>query len=217
MMYAEDILHTVLNHHPCCQAWAVPFSSLEERERAYFDALAPACRAAVVLGHHVTTIAEWTWYARGEEEYCDADDHTQAVCEALVQTFTQNGFQSAIVPYPGKSGLRFRDVAQAAGAGTIGTNAFLLHPEWGPWIHLRVLATDAPVRDNPAPVRGVCTRCDACIAACPAGAIREGIFEGLKCRSYREARGEYVPVGPEREYKYCTICADVCPIGPKPR
>ena len=117
-MYAEDILHTVLIHHPCCRAWAVSLSSLQEQERAYFDAFAPDCTTAIVLGHHVTTVAEWRWYVRGEdEEYCAADDHIQEVCEELSQAFSQNGCTSKIVPYPETSGLRFRDVALAAGAG----------------------------------------------------------------------------------------------------
>lgn len=216
--YAEDILRTVLAQHPCCRAWAVPVSSLKARERAYFAAFAPDCETAVVLGHHVTTMAEWTWYARGEDgEGCAADDHAQAVCEELTRAFSQKGYQSLIVPYPDTSGLRFRDVARATGAGQIGINAFLLHPEWGPWIHLRVMATDAPVRTMPVPSGRVCVDCDICISACPAGAITRDGFDGLTCRSYREARGEYVPVGPEREYKYCMTCAEVCPIGEKPK
>ena len=212
-MYAEDLLHTVLSHHPCCRAWAVPISSLDLREKAYFDAFASDCETAIVLGHHVTTMAEWTWYARGEDgECCAADDHTQAVCEELTRIFSQNGYRSRIVPYPGKSGLRFRDMARAAGTGEIGINAFLLHPEWGPWIHLRVLATNAPVRTTPVPIGRVCIDCDACISACPAGAIGWDFFDGLKCRNYREGRGEYAPVGPERVFEYCTVCADVCPV-----
>lgn len=216
--YAEDILPTVLTHHPCCRAWAVPVSSLHERERAYFGAFAPAWGTAVVLGHHVTSMAEWTWYARGEDgEGCAADDHTQAVCEALIRAFSEKGYRSRIVPYPGESGLRFRDVARAAGAGQIGLNAFLLHPEWGPWIHLRVLTTDAPVRTEPVPTGRVCIDCGACISACPAGAIRKDSFEGRRCRSHREAKGEYTPVGAERAFGYCTVCADVCPVGGKPK
>lgn len=215
--YAEDILCTVLAHRPCCRAWAVPVSLLQERERVFFAAFASDCETAVVLGHHVTTMTEWTWYARGEDrEGCAADDHTQAICEELTRAFSQNGYTSAIVPYPGKSGLWFRDVAQVAVAGEIGINAFLLHPEWGPWIHLRVFTTNAPVHNAPVPIDRVCVECDACISACPAGAITRDGFDGLTCRSYREEKGEYTPVGPDRELEYCAICADVCPVGEKP-
>jgi epoxyqueuosine reductase QueG len=109
-------------------------------------------------------------------------------------------------------------VAQAAGAGEIGTSAFLLHPVWGPWIHLRILATAAPSRDRRegSVSKAVCTACGTCVSACPAGAIREESFDGLACRRYRQEKGEYVPVGPDRELHYCTLCADVCPVGRRP-
>jgi epoxyqueuosine reductase QueG len=117
-----------------------------------------------------------------------------------------------------ESGLQFRFVAQTAGAGTIGTNAFLLHPEWGPWIHLRVLATEGPAGSK----RGgdcapVCNACGACVSACPAGAIQDALFDGLLCRRHRKTKGEYMPFGPQRKLRYCTICAQCCPIGEKPK
>ena len=120
-------------------------------------------------------------------------------------------------PYPGESGVQFRSVAQSAGAGRIGINVFLLHPFWGPWIHLSVLATDAPSRNRPVCHAPVCNSCGACITECPAGAIRQDSFDGLLCRRYRKEKGEYLPVGRERELRYCTICADICPIGRKPQ
>lgn len=51
--------------------------------------------------------------------------------------------------YPGESGLQFRFVAEAAGLGRVGTNAFLFHPAWGPWVHLRVMATTAELEVRP--------------------------------------------------------------------
>ena len=125
-------------------------------------------------------------------------------------------FPTKIVPYPGQSGLQFRFVAQSAGAGEIAKNAFLLHQQWGPCIHLRVLATQAPTKNRPRRVISVCNDCGACVSACPAGAIQDNIFDGLKCRQFRKARGEYNPIEPEHEPRYCEICADMCPIGPRP-
>jgi ferredoxin len=62
----------------------------------------------------------------------------------------------------------------------------------------------------------LCDRCMLCVAECPAGAIDESSFNGLQCRSFRKARGEYIPVGPEREFRYCKICVKVCPKGARP-
>jgi len=217
MIYAEDIINRVIQQHSCCKVWTVPLSSLDMREKKFFDEIAPTSKTAIILGHHIVTKAEWTWYIKEDgSEHCSADDHTANVCEQLKHALEKYGFRTQVVSYPGESGLQFRFVAQAAGAGEIGINAFLLHPEWGPWIHLRVLATDATSIVKIISHARVCNACGICISECPSGAIQHDSFDGLRCRSYRKAKGEYVPFGLERELRYCTICADVCPIGQKP-
>jgi len=219
MPHCEDIVQPIVDPLPCCDVWTVSIDALDDREAAFFQGFMPSARTAIVLGHHVVTEEEWQWYATEDgSERCAADDHTKAVCKDLERALKAHGFPVEIVPYPGESGLQFRFVAQAAGAGEIGTNAFLLHPAWGPWIHLRVLATEGPTRSR----RGrksvqVCDVCGACISACPAGAIQEDAFDGLLCRRYRAAQGEYIPVGPQRELRWCTVCADICPLGQRPR
>lgn len=221
MHHCEAIVKAIVDPLTCCDVWTIPVDALANREVAFFQSFMSTAKTAVVLGHHVVTEEEWAWYAtENGGEHCAADDHAKAVCKDLQRALEANGFPTEVVPYPRESGLQFRFVAQAAGAGGIGTNAFLLHPEWGPWIHLRVLATEGPSRSK---VGGnsahVCDACGACIAACPAGAIQDAMFDGLLCRRYRGAQGEYTPVGPQRELRYCTICAHSCPIGqrPKPR
>jgi len=120
------------------------------------------------------------------------------------------------VPYPHKSGLQFRYVAQAAGLGRIGRSAYLLHPEWGPWLHLRVFATTKMFYDYTGEIEDeFCQECDKCVRVCPAGAFEDG-FEGLKCRQYRLSRGDYKPFGDERYHKGCKKCAIVCKAGLRP-
>jgi epoxyqueuosine reductase QueG len=179
----------------------------------------PEAAAAIVVCHHIVTTEEWTWYQpSGSHERCAADDHTLEVCVNLEDRLAECGFQSGIVDYPGESGLQFRFVAQAAGLGRIGRNAFLLNSDWGPWVHLRVLGTTASLEKRaPLELGEICTKCNRCVDACPAGAITEGGFEGLQCRAYRKERGEYTPIGKVGVYDWCTMCAQVCPIGDQPR
>jgi epoxyqueuosine reductase len=219
MSHCENIVKAVTKPLACCEVWTVSVGDLDRREAAFFRGFMPMARTAVVLGHHVVTEEEWQWYATEiGGERCAADDHAKEVCKALQQVLMAHGFSTEVVPYPGESGLQFRFVAQAASAGAIGMNAFLLHPAWGPWIHLRVLATEAPVgKKRVGECPQVCNACEACVSACPAGAIQDAMFDGLLCRSHRRAKGEYVPVGPQRELRWCTSCAQCCPIGDKPK
>jgi len=219
MLNAADIVKAVTKPLACCDAWIVSVEDLDSREAEFFRGFMPMAQAAIVLGHHVAAEEEWQWYAGDNGgEHCAADDHAKGVCQGMQEALKAHGFATEVVPYPRESGLQFRFVAQAGGAGTIGTNAFLLHPAWGPWIHLRVLATEAAARrKRTGGSAQVCTACGACVSACPAGAIQDAMFDGLLCRRYRQARGEYTPVGPQRELRYCEICAQCCPIGDKPQ
>jgi epoxyqueuosine reductase len=219
MTSISETLLKILGPRPCCGLAAVPVSGLAERERKFFAAEMPFARSAVVLAHHVTTIEEWRWYAlENGGERCAADDHAGEVLRLIRGELLRAGQQTEIVKYPEQSGLQFRSVAQAAGFGRIGVNAFLFHPQWGPWVHLRVLAAGAELDIRPAADGGqFCNRCMLCVPACPAGAISEEGFAGQTCRAYRKAKGEYEPYGPERELRYCLLCALNCPRGTMPR
>ena len=217
LVLAETVLDKVLQPYNCRSFWTVGIRDLAVPERDFFHHSMPRAKTAVVVGHHVTTREEWKWYVSASRgAHCAADDHARNVSLHLEEALLRQGFPTEIVPYPGESGLQLRFVAQSAGAGEIAKNAFLLHPQWGPWIHLRVLATQALTKNKPRRVISVCNNCGACVSACPAGAIEDDTFNGLKCRQFRKARGEYHPVGPKRELRYCEICADICPIGSKP-
>lgn len=203
---------------PCCNLAAVPIQALAERERKFFASFMTDAATAIVMAHHVVTEEEWTWYSPvGSQERCDADDHLRGVCEAIKGQLAQEGYQANLVKYPTQSGLQFRFVAEAAGLGRIGTNAFLFHPEWGPWVHLRVMGTTAELDLRPE-LSGdqFCDACGLCISECPAQAISQDNFEGLRCRSYRRARGEYEPHGPRGLLPYCLGCVWVCPKGKQP-
>jgi epoxyqueuosine reductase QueG len=219
MAAIEDVIADLMLTWPCCVLATAYINELQERERLFFSEFMPQAKTALVIGHHITTEDEWTWFATDDDsERCDADDHTREVCIRLGDELARSGFQTRVVPYPQESGLQFRFVAEAAGVGEIGSNAFLFHPAWGSWVHLRVMGTTASLRIRPSAAGDqLCDQCLLCVSECPAGAIAEDSFNGLQCRSFRKALGEYVPVGPEREFRYCKICANVCPKGARPR
>jgi ferredoxin len=217
-MNCEESILGMIDNWPCCALATVRTDELPERERHFFTAFMPQAITAIVLAHHVITEEEWTWYATSNGgERCDADDHVRNLGEAIRNELAGLGHDAELVKYPGQSGLQFRFVAQAAGLGTIGTNAFLFHPTWGPWVHLRVMATTAKLDVRPQ-LSGdqLCNQCGLCISACPADAISDDSFAGLQCRSYRQARGEYEPHGPRGIFPYCKKCVWICPQGQQP-
>ena len=202
----------------CCDPAAVPVRVLAERERQFFVSFMPDAVTAIVIAHHVVTEEEWTWYATfSGGDRCDADDHLRGLCEAIRNQLVRKGFDAKLVKYPGESGLQFRFVAEVAGLGRIGTNAFLFHPAWGPWVHLRVVGTTAKLNlRSELSGNQFCDACGLCISECPACAISQNTFQVLRCRSYRKARGEYEPHGPEGLLPYCLRCVWVCPKGKQP-
>ena len=164
MMFAEDIINPVIRKYPCSGAWTIPISSLDKREREYFPRFSPAARTAVVLGYHIVTKYEWTWFEKENGlHHCHADDHSKKIYNDIADAFGVHGFRTAMVPYPGESGIQFRSVAQSAGAGEIGMNTFLLHPFWGPWIQTEPPRHGCTFKGHPGisqirlhPMRRVC-------------------------------------------------------------
>ena len=73
-----------------------------------------------------------------------------------------------------KGEINHKTVAALAGLGGIGLSRLLVTPDFGPFVRLGTILTDAslgvdkPLEENP------CDQCDSCRMACPAEAIQEG-------------------------------------------
>jgi ferredoxin len=68
--------------------------------------------------------------------------------------------------------LSHKHVARLAGVGHIGRNNLLVHPVFGSRIRLVTVLTDMPLEAD-VPATADCGACRACLAACPAGAIKD--------------------------------------------
>ena len=121
-----------------------------------------------------------------------------------------------------------RELAQRAGLGWFGRSSMLVNPRQGSYFFLATLLVELEFDEIDAPFeRDHCGTCNACVDACPTGALlgrnKDGapVIDATRCISYLtiENRGaiplELRPLIGNRIFG-CDICQEVCPWnGPK--
>ena len=107
-----------------------------------------------------------------------------------------------------------KTAAVLSGLGFVGKSGLFLHPDWGSKVRLATVLTDAPLQSDRTLITNGCGDCNACAAACPAGAIygelphvgTERNLDAEKCSAYMKAHFQDVGRG-----SVCGICVRVCP------
>jgi len=130
---------------------------------------------------------------------------------ALIQRAGGNAIPiaaSQIVDWEGQRGhLSHKALARAAGLGWRGRNNLLVTSAFGARVRLVSILTDLPMLID-SPLDSSCGQCRRCLAACPAGAIKEeaGEFDHLSCfEKLKEFRNKY-NIG---QY-ICGVCVKAC-------
>lgn len=116
-----------------------------------------------------------------------------------------------------------RELARRAGLGWFGRNTMLLHPRRGSYFFLGTLLLELELPADEPFEHDLCGRCNACVEACPTGALlgRDAsgapVMDARLCISYLtiENRGaiprELRPLMGNRVFG-CDICQEVCPF-----
>jgi epoxyqueuosine reductase QueG len=188
-------------------------------------------RAVVVLAQRLVDPVQLLHY-RSHDSYQEsavvasfADAMLRDACWRAVERLEQAGYRATIarnLRYADgapRHHLSFKKAAALAGLGAFGRNQLLIHPEWGPWLRLRVVVTDAPLPADQPLSFSPCTGCEACLQVCPVGALSEHGFARPVCEDYYnldpDQEGGSARVS-ERGRHNCDECMRACPVGKAP-
>ena len=139
----------------------------------------------------------------------------KAALEEIASTLHSLGFEAEVLVDDNR--LVDRAAAQRAGIAWAGKSTMMLDPRHGPWIVLGSVVTDA-LLDADEPMARGCGTCDACIPACPTGAIvAPGVLDARLCLAAWAQTGGIIPLElrePMGNRLYgCDDCLDACPPG----
>jgi len=104
-----------------------------------------------------------------------------------------------------------RHAAYHAGLGTFGVNNLLLTRAYGPRARFASVFTSAELPPDDVLGEDLCTRCMACVEACPAGALEPGDYPG-SLTDKKACAGRAADLA-ARHLAPCGRCIAVCPVG----
>ncbi len=117
------------------------------------------------------------------------------ICIKLSRFLEKHGFRGIIIPaylpvemsfktLGLKGDINLKLAAVEAGLGTRGKNDLVITPDYGPRVRLFGVITDADLECTPKLDKNFCIDCDACIKACPSGALSESGCDPKRCAPY---------------------------------
>ncbi len=213
MINADELGKEILP--PCCNLSAAAVDTYSPEGISLIRRYLPDARTVLVLGHHIKASLEWAWFPFAAERggnTCAADLHAKSMIEAVERQLRFNGHKCVILPYPDACGISFKRLAAQTAMGELGESFLFLHHTWGPWVHLRILLTDARVSDGKSELKEICTHCRRCIEGCPGKALSVGNHDQEACQRCQQELRDSLMIKAEYRYK-CEACARACPSG----
>ncbi len=155
--------------------------------------------------------------SRSVARFADGDRYRSltSTLDAVAGHLVELGYRGEVVF--DDAALVDRALAERAGVGWWGKSTMILTPGHGPWVLIGSVVTNADLpRDKP--MERTCGTCDACIPACPTGAIvAPGVLDARRClAALFQSRGD-IPRPLRRaaggRIYGCDECLTACPPG----
>ncbi len=156
------------------------------------------------------------------QHYRTANALLDSLAFRLAQKLEQAGYQAFPVaasqsqgkenPYRGV--YAHKTAAVLSGLGFVGKSGLFLSNDYGSKVRLATVLTDMPLQNKLPVIENGCGECNACVKACPAGAIYGNLptadgernFDAEKCSRYMKEKFQDVGRG-----SVCGVCIRVCP------
>ena len=161
------------------------------------------------------------------DEYARVNSLINDLSEELAAEVKARGFRSKPLaashrsdPVTIKGDFPHKTAATRAGLGWIGRHDQLVTRPFGPWVRLGTVFTDLALPCGPPMEKNFCGRCNRCVGACPAKALkgsawypglpREEMLDVWACDDWKKKHYFQFHRG-----HACGICSAVCPHGLK--
>jgi len=173
---------------------APPDSEYLKENKASIEAILPGCKSLVVIAKRLNddAISSGNIKIAQYDSIC-AYQELDSIMYKVAMRLKEKGYKAVSIPPnmpvdfgPQKKGMygevNQKCAATAAGLGNIGISRLFLSPEFGPFLRIGSVLTDADLKPDETLKERVCTECKECVKKCPAGAIGEdGSLDLNKC------------------------------------
>ena len=166
-------------------------------------------RSVVVMGYQAwDDVHEVQIMRRGRWEY-PAYQRMRLYARRLLRYLEGLGYRGVVYPEL----MSQKRMAQLAGLGAFGKSSLIINPVYGPWFRLQSILTDAELVPDAPFEADLCGDCEACLEACPVGALSPYVVDPDKC----SGRMNSMPSFTANSTLMCTECQRACPHGREER
>jgi epoxyqueuosine reductase QueG len=192
--------------------------TIQEHTKKTSEAM-PDAKSVVVMGYHVWDDMLELAIRKGDgwvyPGYLPLDVLTLAISHHL----QKKGYKTAYA-----RSVSHKRLAQLAGFGNYGKNSLIVNPEFGPWIRLAAVLTNAEMKADKPFEGDLCGGCEECVRACPVGALTPYKVDDRKCMlgahlmdkssyDYRKEWSKYEPSSTKNSHLMCMECQKACRYG----